>query len=283
MPWQPRDLMSTKREFVQLAMQEGANRRELCRRFGISPKAGYTLLKRFAIEGEKAFTERSRRPLHSPRQTVQALQSAVLELRRQHPAWGARKICRRLQDLGHTQVPAASTVTDLLRRHGLIVPADNDIQREWQRFEHELPNGLWQMDFKGYFETAEGRCTPLTVLDDHSRFSLATLACSKTDGPTVQALLQGIFERYGLPARINSDNGSPWGSPSAPGSLSSLDVWMIRLGLRSTHSAPYHPQTNGKIERFHRSLKAEVLRGRTFDSLAQAQEAMQRWQPAPAP
>ena len=104
MPWQPRDLMTTKREFVQLALQEGANRRELCRRFSISPKAGYALLKRFASEGEKAFTERSRRPLHSPRQTAEALQSAVLELRRQHPAWGARKICRRLQDLGHEQV-----------------------------------------------------------------------------------------------------------------------------------------------------------------------------------
>jgi transposase InsO family protein len=242
--------MSTKREFVQLAMQEGANRRELCRRFGISPKAGYALLKRFVIEGEDAFTKRSRRPLNSPRQTASALQLAVLDLRSQHPAWGARKIGRRLQDLGHGQVPAASTITDLLRRHGLIAPADNDIQREWLRFEHELPNGLWQMDFKGYFETAEGRCTPLTVLDDHSRFSLATLACSKTDGATVQALLQGILERYGLPARINSDNGSPWGSPSAPGNLSSLDVWMIRLGLRSTHSAPYHHRRTARSSAF---------------------------------
>ena len=277
MPWQLRDLMTTKREFVQLALQEGANRRELCRRFGISPKAGYALLKRFAAEAEAAFTERSRRPLHSPRQTTAALQSAVLELRRQHPAWGARKICRRLKDLGHEQVPAPSTVTDLLLRHGLIALPPEDAHGDWQRFEHELPNGLWQMDFKGYFETAGGRCTPLTMLDDHSRFALATTACSKTDVCTVQALLQGILERYGLPARINSDNGAPWGSPSAPGHLSTLDVWLIRLGVRSSHSSPYHPQTNGKIERFHRSLKAEVLRGRTFDSLAHAQEAMQRW------
>lgn len=277
MPWQPRDLMSTKREFVHLALQEGANRRELCRRFGISAKAGYALLQRFAAEGGAAFTERSRRPVHSPRRTAPALQSLVLELRQQHPAWGARKICRRLRDLGHEEVPAPSTVTDLLRRHGLIAPPPGDAHGDWQRFEHELPNGLWQMDFKGYFETAAGRCTPLTVLDDHSRFNLATAACSKTDAPTVQALLQGVFERYGLPARINSDNGSPWGSPSAPGHLSALDVWLIRLGLRSSHSTPYHPQTNGKIERFHRSLKAEVLRGRTFDSLAQAHDAMQRW------
>lgn len=197
MPWQPRDLMTTKREFVQLALQEGANRRELCRRFSISPKAGYALLKRFASEGEKAFTERSRRPLHSPRQTAEALQSAVLELRRQHPAWGARKICRRLQDLGHEQVPAPSTVTGLLRRHGLIAPADNETQGEWQRFEHELPNGLWQMDFKGYFEAASGRCSPLTLLDDHSRFALATTACSKTDAATARRCCRGSLSAMG--------------------------------------------------------------------------------------
>ncbi|WP_137749178.1 helix-turn-helix domain-containing protein, partial [Acidovorax sp. NB1] len=109
--------------------------RELCRRFGISPKAGYALLKRFAAEAEAAFTERSRRPLHSPRQTPAALQSLVLELRRQHPAWGARKICRRLKDLGHEQVPAPSTVTDLLRRHGLIALPPDDAHADWQRFE----------------------------------------------------------------------------------------------------------------------------------------------------
>ena len=197
MPWQPRDLMTTKREFVQLALQEGANRRELCRRFGISPKAGYALLKRFAAEAEAAFTERSRRPRHSPRQTAEALQSAVLGLRKQHPAWGARKICRRLQDLGHEQVPAPSTVTDLLRRHGLIAPADNDAQGEWQRFEHELPNGLWQMDFKGYFETASGRCSPLTLLDDHSRFAWPRRLVARPTLPRSRRCCRGSLSAMG--------------------------------------------------------------------------------------
>lgn len=277
MPWQPRDLMNTKREFVELALQEGANRRDLCRRFCISPKAGYALLNRFAAEGQAAFVERSRRPSHSPLQTPAAVQAAVLELRRQHPAWGARKICQRLRNLGHSAVPATSTVTDILRRNGLISAEASVASQAWQRFEHDHPNALWQLDFKGHFETAAGRCNPLTLLDDHSRFNLTMAACARTDSITVENQLKRVFERYGLPARINSDNGAPWGSPGTPGQLTALDVWLIRLGLRISHSAPYHPQTNGKLERFHRSLKAEVLNGKTFDDLAQAQAAMDRW------
>lgn len=277
MPWQARDLMSTKQEFVELALKEDANRRALCRRFGITPKAGYALLKRFSAEGPAAFTERSRRPAHSPLQTPEVVQALVLALRREHPAWGARKICRRLLDLGHADIPATSTITDILRRNGLIQPEASAASQPWQRFEHEQPNALWQLDFKGHFETAAGRCNPLTLLDDHSRFNLAIDACKRTDGATVKAQLERVFTRYGLPARINSDNGAPWGSPSAPGHLSALDIWFIRLGLRVSHSAPYHPQTNGKLERFHRSLKAEVLNGRTFDDLQQAQAALDRW------
>lgn len=277
MPWQARDLMNTKREFVELALQPGANRRELCRRFSIAPKAAYALLKRFSNEGDAAFIERSRRPANSPRQTCMALQATILELRRQHPAWGARKLCRRLQDLGHTDLPAASTITDILRRNGLIDPQASAASQPWKRFEHEAPNALWQIDFKGHFQTAAGRCNPLTLLDDHSRFNLAMAVCARTDAATVQTQLTSVFEQFGLPARINSDNGAPWGSPSAPGQLSKIDIWLIRLGMRISHSAPYHPQTNGKLERFHRSLKAEVLNGRTFDNLAQAQLEMDRW------
>lgn len=277
MPWQVRDLMTTKQEFVQLALQEGVNRRELCRRFSITPKAGYALLKRFSVEGNAAFSERSRRPASSPMQTPEAVQAILLALRREHPAWGARKLCRRLQDLGHSDLPATSTVTDILRRNSLIRPEASAAAQTWHRFEHECPNSLWQLDFKGHFETAGGRCNPLTLLDDHSRFNLAIEACRRTDTTTVKTKLQSVFERYGLPAKINSDNGAPWGSPSAPGHLSALDIWFIRLGVRVGHSTPYHPQTNGKLERFHRSLKAEVLRGRTFDNLTKAQDALDCW------
>lgn len=187
MPWQPKDLMDTKREFVQLALQEGANRRELCRRFGIGAKAAYALLARYAQEGDGAFKPRSRRPHVSPLRTPAAMEETLLELRRDHPAWGGRKLARRLAELGHRDVPSAATVTAILHRHGLITPAASAAAQHWQRFEHPEPNALWQIDFKGYFETATGKCHPLTVLDDHSRFSLALQACARPDTPSVRA------------------------------------------------------------------------------------------------
>ena len=278
MPWQPKDLMDIKREFVALALQEGANWRELCRRFGIGPKAAYALLARHASEGEAAFAPRSRKPHASPARTPPEVEKAVIELRGQHPSWGGRKIVRRLAALGTPNVPRPSTITAILHRHGLITPQASLAAQPWQRFEHEAPNALWQIDFKGDFAMHQGRCYPLTLLDDHSRFNLALQACPSVATTSVQPHLERVFQRYGLPLRINADNGAPWGSPRLAGhGLSELSVWLIRLGIRVSHSAPYHPQTNGKIERFHRSLKAEVLAGRSFAGLAQTQGAFDRW------
>lgn len=278
MPWQPRDLMDTKKEFVELALQEGSNRRELCRRFGIGAKAGYALLARYAAEGPAGLIARSRRPQLSPARTLPAMEEEVTRLREQHPSWGGRKIARRLRDLGHAQVPSPSTVTAILHRHGLISPQASLAAQHWQRFEHDSPNALWQIDFKGDFATEQARCYPLTLLDDHSRFNLALQACPSVAASAVQPYLREVFQRYGLPMRINADNGAPWGSPRLAGhGLSELSVWLIRLGIRVSHSAPYHPQTNGKIERFHRSLKAEVLAGRSFANLQQAQSAFESW------
>lgn len=278
MVWQTRDLMNLRREFIELALQEGINRRALCRSYGITAKTGYALLKRYQEEGWNSLKDRSRRPHTSPSQTAKAIEDEVIALRHQHPAWGGRKIHRRLRDLGMSDVPAPSTITHILHRHGLIFgPADGRIDHG-TRFEHEEPNALWQIDFKGYFDTAAGKCHPLTLLDDHSRFNLVLQACHRTDTATVQAHLVTVFERYGLPVRINADNGAPWGSPRMHGnSLSDLSVWLIRQGIRISHSRPYHPQTNGKEERFHRSLKAEVLAGRSFENLQRVQMAFDRW------
>jgi len=276
MPWSTRDTMSLREEFITLASQEGANRRELCRRFGISPQTGYKWLARFAQNGLSGLADASRRPLHSPGTTQEPLQQAVLALRREHPAWGGRKIARRLQDLGQSSL-ASSTVHSILRRHGLITAQASADAQPWQRFEHEHPNAMWQIDFKGYVDTAGGRCHPLTLLDDHSRFNMAIRACARQEGATVREQLIEVFQTYGLPVRINADNGAPWGSPREPGQISTLALWLIRLGIRVSFSRPYHPQTNGKEERFHRSLKAEVLNGRSFTDLAQAQAAFDRW------
>lgn len=275
MPWQEVSTMSLRQEFVAQAMQQGANVRELCRRFGVSPKTGYKWLGRFAARGASGLCDESRRPRHSPTRTANAVEQAIVELRDRHPGWGARKLCRRLHDVGWRQVPAPSTVQAILVRHGRIEPAESAKHTAWQRFEHALPNALWQMDFKGHFAIAAGRCHPLTVLDDHSRYNLCLQACADEQGHTVQLHLTHSFRRYGLPLRLLIDNGPPWGD-SSDNPYTPLGAWLIRLGIRLCHSRPYHPQTLGKDERFHRTLKAEVLR-EAFADLPSVQRRFDRW------
>jgi transposase InsO family protein len=257
-----------REEFVRLASQADANVSELCRRYGISRKTGYKWL------GRGDLSDRSRRPHSSPSRTPDELAAKVLALRAEHPAWGGRKISHVLvRDEGVLLAP--STANSVLRRHGLIETAASQAATPWQRFEHEAPNELWQIDFKGHFPTDAGRCHPLTVLDDHSRFNIVLHALGGESMRPVQQVLQQAFERYGLPERINADNGPPWGC--SDGSLTALGAWLIRLGVRLSHSRPAHPQTNGKEERFHRTMLAELISTRRFKDLDDAQRHFVQW------
>lgn len=272
MPFQEVSRMQSRIEFVALAEQEGSNIRQLCRGFGISPTTGYKWLER-EHKGEE-LEDRSRRPITSPLRCDAASESVVLALRDAHPAWGARKLEHRLRVLGHT-TPAVSTVHAILVRHGRINAEASQAARPWQRFEHAQPNDLWQMDFKGHVPMVGGRCHPLTVLDDHSRYSLCLAACADEREGTVKAHLVATFRRYGLPARMTMDNGSPWGDCEAY--FTAMDVWLMKQGIRVSHSRPYHPQTQGKDERFHRTFKAEVLQGVTLPELDASQIVFDRW------
>lgn len=276
MPWKLETPMSQRKEFVSLALTDGANMSRLCHRFEISRKIGYKWLGRYREAGEAGLADRSRRPRHSPGATQEALVAAVLAVRAAHPAWGGRKLRARLQALGWSEVPAASTITDILRRHGHIDPEESAKHKAWQRFEAEASNDLWQMDFKGHFAAAAGRCHPLTVLDDHSRYALGLEACADERGVTVKARLTGVFRRYGLPRKMLMDNGSPWGSDAAH-PYTPLTVWLLRLGVKVGHSRPYHPQTLGKDERFHRTLKAEVLQYCRGLELERCQARLDAW------
>lgn len=279
MPWQEVSAMSQRREFVMLAVQDGANVRGLCRRFGISPTTGYKWVERAADPGER-FDDRSRAPLHQPGRTSPRIETAILKVRDRHPVWGGRKIRRRLVDLGHTEVPSASTITAVLKRHGRIDLEKTAAQGPWQRFERQTPNELWQMDFKGHFAMVNGRCHPLTILDDCSRFSLGLEACANEVGATVETKLTSIFRRYGLPARMLTDNGYPWGGwdrRSEQMTYTAFAVWLIRLGVGLGHGRPYHPQTQGKDERFHRTLKAEVIDRQGFVDIKHCQAAFDEW------
>jgi transposase InsO family protein len=278
MPWITQTAMSQRNEFVLLASNAGVNFRQLCRRFRISPKTGYKWLKRFRAGGLNALVERSRRPQSSPHTCDPAVADKVIALRQEHPTWGGRKLRRRLRDLQVPAVPAASTCTAILRRAQLLAPEAGAGHTAWQRFERAQPNELWQMDFKGHFATQAGpRCHPLTVLDDHSRFNLVLAACGNEQAVTVQAKLTTGFEVHGLPDALLCDNGPPWGGADCSCAHTALTVWLLRLGVRVLHGRPYHPQTQGKEERFHRTLREEVLSQHTWRDLAHCDEEFPRF------
>jgi putative transposase len=274
MPWWEVSVNEARREFVRLALQEGANRRDLCRRFGIHPATGYKWLSRWQA-GERDLADRWRRPLTSPQRSPAEMEARVAAVRAAHPAWGARKIAAVLRRQG-LAAPAVSTVHAILVRHGLVLPPAGGAAAAL-RFEKEAANLLWQMDFKGWVRLGEGRiCHPLTVIDDHSRFCPGLDACLDQREATVRPRLERIFRRHGLPETLFVDNGPPWGdSGGAP--WTRLRVWLTRLGVGLIHARPYHPQSRGKNERFHRSLKAELFSLRRFRDAAELQAALDRW------
>ena len=273
MSWEEVSTVQLRTEFVLLARQEGANVRQLCRRFNISPSTAYKWLSRFEKSGAEGLNNQSRRPKTSPKRCADEVEKQILTVSQEYAAWGARKLKRVLEDKGLT-MPSVSTVHAVLQRHSRVDPKAAEI-KPFIRFEHEAPNDLWQMDFKGHFSLSQGRCHPLTILDDHSRFSMCIAACANEQRDTVQEHLIRVFRRYGLPLRITMDNGSPWGDQT--GVYTALEVWLMGQGIKVGHSRPYHPQTQGKLERFHRSLKSEVLQGRHFTDLNSAQQAFDIW------
>ncbi len=277
MPWKECDRVSQRQELIALTLRGGVSIACLARRFGVSRKTVYKWLARHRQSGEGGLVDRSRRPARCPHRTPAAVRQAVLALRARHRAWGGRKLHHRLKHLG-VAAPAPSTISRILRDHGLIDPAASAQRHRWQRFERVAPNELWQMDFKSPVTLAGGgSCHPLTVIDDHSRYALGLHACVDQRRVTVRDQLTRLFERYGLPWAVLTDNGSPWRAPGWDGSFTRLEVWLMGLDVRVLHGRPFHPQTQGKDERFHRTIDAEVLQGRCFRDRVAVQGAFDPW------
>jgi len=278
MGWKECDELSLRNEFVQLASVAGANIAELCRHFGISRKTGYKWRERWAAQGLEGLSNQSRRPLQSPGQTAAEVEQAVLKIRGLHPAWGGRKIRRVLERAGLASLPSASTITQILHRHSLISAAASAQATPWTRFERTQPNELWQVDFKGEFKTSAGKwCYPLTILDDHSRFSLGMYCCGNQQRGTIKPHFREVFLRYGIPRTIYVDNGNPWGTKGQEQRHTQFTAWLMRQDIAVIHGRPNHPQGRGKLERFHRTLQLEVLQDRQFANLAESQVALDAW------
>lgn len=285
MSWQICELMKARKNFIEDYGGGKLSMTELCRRHGISRKTGYKWLKRFELGGEKGLEDESRQPFLSPHKSNESVEAAVLAVRAEHPCWGGRKIRRVLinEGLAVEEAPAASTVSNILRRHGKLGVGTREGAVAYKRFERGEPNELWQMDFKGHFGMDGGaRCFPLTVLDDHSRYNLVLEACPGENTGVVKPLLERTFRRYGMPRQILCDHGNPWGKGlnehGQPQGTPELVIWLARLGVEVIHGRVRHPQTQGKEERFHRTLKAEVLKSEDlWRDLAHCQKAFDSW------
>jgi transposase InsO family protein len=235
---------------------------ELCVRFGVSRKTGYKWIARYEAEGLDGLKDRSRRPESCPFASDPTCVAALLDLRRKHPSWGAKKL---LGILGRRDPrapwPATSTGAALLKRHGLITSPRRrraPLHPGRPLTPMTAPNGIWTADFKGQFKTLDGvYCYPLTIVDGYSRFLLTCKALGSVQHRETRPVFERLFREFGLPERIRTDNGVPFAS-MALGRLSQLSVWWIRLGIRPELIEPGKPQQNGRHERMHRTLKAET-------------------------
>jgi len=261
------DVHEQRVRFVVEASLEAKPFGGLCEEFGVSRPTGYAWAQRYEAAGLAGIVERSRRPLRSPRQTPPELAGRVIELRRRYPDWGARKLRVLLQRDGVRL--GYSTIHRILLRHDLVHEADRrDVAT--QRFEREQPNELWQMDFKGAKQWGQA-VGPLSVLDDHSRYVIVLQALGSTRGELVREQLESAFAACGVPQGMLMDRGVPWWSTRAPLGLTQLSLWLMNQGIELHRSRLRHPQTQGKVERFHGELQ------RTLERRGQSLPDTQAW------
>ena len=264
MPWRETLLMDQRVQFIADYQRDVFDVADLARRYGISRKTAYKWIDRYEAGGPAGLVDRSRRPLQSPHATPERIVEALLDVRRHHPSWGAKKLLKVVSTREPTwTLPARSTVCDLLDRAGLItatrrraIPAHPGRPL----IPMTAVNGTWTADFKGQFKTRDGvYCYPLTLVDGYSRYLLACQGLRSTAIVLARPIFRRAFEEYGLPRIIRSDNGVPFAT-TALGRLSLLSVWWIRLGIYPELIQPAHPEQNGRHERMHRTLKAETTK-----------------------
>ncbi len=253
MPWKEVGVKDQRISLVARALGGRETMTDLCQEYGISRPTGYLWVKRFQESGSfQALEEKSRRPHRSPNRTAEKLEQKVVEARKQY-GWGAPKL---KVMLGQGLNLSESTIHRILKRKGLV---EKKVGQEAAtgRFERSKPNQLWQMDFKGEY-VGEPVCYPLSIVDDCSRFSLGVFALSATSYEQVSAPLQQVFRTYGVPEAMLMDHGVPWWVSATASGMTRLSVDLMEHGIRLCFSGYCHPQTQGKVERFHSTLAQAV-------------------------
>ncbi len=256
MAWGTVDVGEQRVRFVVRASQREKSMQELCQEFAISRPTGYAWLRRYQASGIAGVVEKSRRPHCSPGRTAREIEQRVMELRQQRPDWGARKLQVLLGGEG-LALPVI-TIHRILLRHGLVRPQDRHRQAV-QRFARGAPNQLWQMDFKGPVGWL-APVGPLSILDDHSRYAITLQGTWSTQAEPVKQGLIEAFHRCGVPEEMLMDHGTPWWNMKAVAGWTWLTVWLMKQGIRLHFSGYRHPQTQGKVERFHGAMAAAAKR-----------------------
>ncbi len=252
--------MEQRMEFALKALKS-ENFRGLCQEYGISTKTGYKWRERFLRQGLGGLAEESRRPRSSPQQLSQEELCEIVRLKVVHPHWGPRKD-RELYLRRHGKVASESSFKRVLEAAGLTHRRKKRRASEAGRLSSgkraQGVNEIWTVDFKGWWHGREGRCEPLTVRDEFSRYLLELRRVPNARSETVQESFEKLFERHGLPEAMRSDNGSPFASRSAIHGLSRLSAWWVALGINLERGRPGHPQDNGAHERLHRDISREL-------------------------
>lgn len=272
MPWEAKDVMELRIEFVLRAVRQEKPFSGLCAEFGISRPTGYLWVERYRQAGSvTALRERSRRPHGSPQKTADGVEEKVVALRRRY-GWGARKLQVLLSQQGY-EVPV-STINRILKRRGLVGQPERRGQAT-RRFQRARCNELAQLDFKGEYRVKGGWCYPLSLLDDCSRYLLGLWALPSASTEPVQEALKGHFRQEGMPEALLLDHGTPWWSSSSGHGLTRLSVWLMKQDISLLWAAVRHPQTLGKVERLHRTLDERTR----HEGIPETLEGWQRWMP----
>jgi putative transposase len=280
MPWRVSTVINERTEFALKALQEGVNFSALCKEYGISRKTGYKFVERYRQEGLRGMSDLSRRPQSSPNQLGEDVLLRIVRLHDSHPAWGPKKI-RAIYLRQYGEGPSESSFKRVFEKAGWVRKRKRKPQHTAGRLhsarEAHEPNDIWSVDFKGWWHTNDGsRCEPLTVRDEKSRYILEiqTMQTGKTEA--VRAVFERLFEKYGLPKAIRSDNGAPFASSRAVLGLTRLSAWWVALGIDLERGRPGKPQDNGAHERMHRDISDELEKC-AKDDLGKQQAAFDVW------
>ena len=269
MPWEERKVSQVREEFVKRVLAQEASKSALCREYGISRPTGDKWIARY-LRGEQ-LDDRSRTPVRMPGKTSTETEALIVSYRQAHPAIGAKKIRRILENKGYDELPCVSTINRILDRNGLITRQASLADTPQRRFEKLRPNEMWQADYKGHFAMGDGqRCHPLNIIDDYSRFNLCCQAQHTETFEEIKPVMVRLFREYGLPFSFLCDNGNPWGTVQSTG-FTRFEVWLMELGVLTLHGRIRHPQTQGKEESFNRSMTRELLKNARISDFADAQ------------